>query len=67
MQEKTPQTYRIVNVERNEAWVPQIQKLLDEQGLIYAPNTTAEFQARITAETARWAQIITANKLEVDQ
>ncbi|BAV97379.1 TraB/GumN family protein [Lysobacter enzymogenes] len=31
MQVKQPQTYRIVNVERNEAWVPQIQKLLDEQ------------------------------------
>ncbi|QWP74812.1 TraB/GumN family protein [Lysobacter sp. K5869] len=31
MQQKTPQTYRIVNVERNEAWVPQIQKLLDDQ------------------------------------
>lgn len=30
MREKTPQTYRIVNVERNDAWVPQLQKMLDE-------------------------------------
>jgi len=31
MREKTPQTYRIVNVERNDAWVPQIQQMLDGQ------------------------------------
>ncbi|KWS03505.1 hypothetical protein AZ78_1052 [Lysobacter capsici AZ78] len=30
MKEKTPETYRMVNLERNEAWIPQIQKLLDE-------------------------------------
>ncbi|KRD40052.1 hypothetical protein ASE35_07040 [Lysobacter sp. Root916] len=30
MKEKTPQTYRVVNIERNDAWVPQIQKMLDE-------------------------------------
>ena len=29
MREKTPQTYRMVNVERNDAWVPQISKMLD--------------------------------------
>lgn len=29
MRDKTPQTYRIVNVERNDAWVPQIQQMLD--------------------------------------
>ncbi len=29
MREKTPQTYRIINVERNDAWVPQIQQMLD--------------------------------------
>jgi len=40
---------------------------LADQGLIYLPNTTAEFQARIAAETARWAQLIKDNKLEVDQ
>lgn len=30
MKEKTPETYRQVNIERNEAWMPQLQKLLDE-------------------------------------
>lgn len=30
MREKTPQTYRIVNVERNQAWLPQIQAMLDD-------------------------------------
>ncbi|GAA5075928.1 TraB/GumN family protein [Lysobacter panacisoli] len=29
MLEKTPQTYRLINVERNDAWVPQIQQMLD--------------------------------------
>ena len=31
MRDKTPETYRIVNVERNDAWVPQIQQMLDGQ------------------------------------
>lgn len=31
MRDKTPQTYRIVNVQRNDAWVPQIQQMLDGQ------------------------------------
>jgi len=30
MRDKTPETYRIVNVERNLAWLPQLQKMLDE-------------------------------------
>ncbi len=29
MQEKTPETYRIVNVERNDAWLPQLQAMLE--------------------------------------
>ena len=29
MKDKTPETYRMVNVERNDAWVPQIQEMLD--------------------------------------
>lgn len=29
MKDKTPETYRMVNVERNDAWVPQIQQMLD--------------------------------------
>jgi tripartite-type tricarboxylate transporter receptor subunit TctC len=49
------------------AQTPEIQKLLADQGLIYLPNTMAQFQERIAAETARWAQLIKANKLEIDQ
>ena len=30
MLEKTPQTYRLLNVARNDAWIPKIRKLLDE-------------------------------------
>ena len=32
MQEKAPASYRIMNVERNDAWVPQLQAMLDGQG-----------------------------------
>lgn len=49
------------------AQTPEIQKLLADQGLIYIPNTTAQFQAQIVAETARWAKLIKDNKLEIDQ
>jgi uncharacterized protein YbaP (TraB family) len=31
MRSKTPETYRIVNTERNDAWVPQIRQMLDGQ------------------------------------
>lgn len=30
MREKTPETYRLLNVLRNEAWVPKIQRMLDD-------------------------------------
>jgi tripartite-type tricarboxylate transporter receptor subunit TctC len=49
------------------AGTPEVKKMLTDNGLIYLPNTTAEFQKRITEETARWAQIIKDNKLEIDQ
>ena len=32
MQEKAPASYRIMNVDRNDAWVPQLQAMLDGQG-----------------------------------
>ena len=32
MQEKAPASYRIMNVQRNDAWVPQLQAMLDGQG-----------------------------------
>jgi len=41
--------------------------MLTDNGLIYIPNTMAQFQARIAQETVRWAQIIKENKLELDQ
>jgi len=30
MRDKTPQTYRMINVDRNQAWLPQIQVMLDD-------------------------------------
>lgn len=29
MREKTPETYRLINVQRNDAWVPQLRGMLD--------------------------------------
>ena len=46
---------------------PEVQKLLSDQGLIYLPNTSAQFQARIEEETQRWAKLIRENKIEVAQ
>lgn len=31
MKEKTPQTYRLVNVRRNQAWLPRLQSMLDDR------------------------------------
>jgi tripartite-type tricarboxylate transporter receptor subunit TctC len=66
---KTPQPIvdRLYGLYSAAAKQPEIQKLFDEQGLIYLPNTTAQFQSRIAEETVRWARIIKDNKLEVDQ
>lgn len=30
MREKTPESYRLINVERNDDWVPQIRRMLDQ-------------------------------------
>ncbi len=30
MQDKQPQSYRQINIERNQAWLPQLRKLLDD-------------------------------------
>lgn len=46
---------------------PAVQKLLSDQGPLYLPNTTAQFEARIAEETARRARLIRKNKLELDQ
>ncbi|QRF61886.1 tripartite tricarboxylate transporter substrate binding protein [Variovorax paradoxus] len=47
------------------AQTPEIQKLLAAQGLIYLPMSSAEFQAGIDKETARWARIIQDHRIEV--
>ena len=63
----TPIVDRLYKEYTAAAQTPDVQKLLSDQGLIYLPNTTAQFQARIAEETARWAQLIKENKLELDQ
>lgn len=30
--DKTPETYRLINVQRNQAWLPKLQQRLDEGG-----------------------------------
>ena len=32
MMAKTPRSYQLINVERNEAWVPQLRRMLDTPG-----------------------------------
>jgi len=49
------------------AGAPEVKKMLTDNGLIYLPNTMAQFQARIADETLRWARLIKENKLELDQ
>lgn len=49
------------------AGMPEVKKMLTDNGLIYLPNTMAQFQARIVDETARWAQLIKENNLQLDQ
>ncbi len=49
------------------AGTPEVKKMLTDNGLIYLPNTMAQFQARIAQETARWAQLIKENNLQLDQ
>jgi tripartite-type tricarboxylate transporter receptor subunit TctC len=46
--------------------LPETQKFLAEQGLIYLPNTRAEFSARIAAETARWQRIIAERGIRLE-
>jgi tripartite-type tricarboxylate transporter receptor subunit TctC len=49
------------------AGTPEVKKMLTDNGLIYLPNTMAQFQTRIVEETARWAQLIKENNLQLDQ
>lgn len=49
------------------AGTPEVKKMLTDNGLIYLPNTMAQFQARVVEETARWARLIQENNLQLDQ
>jgi len=48
------------------AQLPEMQRFLAEQGLIYLPNAPGAFAARIVAETRRWGEIIRANGIRLD-
>ena len=47
--------------------LPEVQKFLADQGLVYVPNTQSQFVARIEEETRRWATVIREKKIEVEQ
>jgi tripartite-type tricarboxylate transporter receptor subunit TctC len=47
--------------------MPEVQKFLADQGLVYVPNTQAQFANRIEEETKRWARLIVEKKIEVEQ
>ena len=46
--------------------LPETQRFLAEQGLIYLPNTRAEFAARIIEESARWGRIIAERGIRLE-
>jgi len=48
------------------AQMPEVQRFLAEQGLIYLPNTPGQFAERVAAESARWADIIRQQHIRVD-
>jgi len=48
------------------AQLPEIQKFLLDQGLVYLPNAPGQFAQRIDAESARWAQIIREQNIKVE-
>ena len=46
--------------------MPEVQKFLADQGLVYLPNAPGQFAQRIDAESARWAQIIREKNTKVE-
>ena len=48
------------------AQLPEIQKFLLDQGLVYLPNAPGQFAQRIDMESARWAQIIKEQNIKVE-
>ena len=56
---------RLYQVYTEVAGTPETKRLLDEQGLIYLPNTQGQFAQRIAMESARWARIIREQNISV--
>ncbi|WP_458097052.1 Bug family tripartite tricarboxylate transporter substrate binding protein [Roseomonas sp. WA12] len=56
---------RLYDAYTEAAATPEVKRLLEDQGLIYLPNTQAQFAARIAAESDRWARIIREQKISV--
>jgi len=48
------------------AQAPEVQKFLNEQALVYLPNTQSQFAARIEAESARWGQIVREQNIKIE-
>jgi tripartite-type tricarboxylate transporter receptor subunit TctC len=48
------------------ALLPETQRFLAEQGLIYLQNDPGAFAARVAAERERWGQIIRAQNIRVE-
>lgn len=48
------------------ALLPEVQKFLAEQGLVYLPNTQGQFASRIEAESARWEQLVREQNIKVE-
>jgi len=56
---------RLYEAYTGAAGAPEVRRLLEEQGLIYLPNTREGFAARIEAESDRWARIIRERRIAV--
>jgi len=63
----TPQAIvdRLYQAYTEVAQLPEVQRFLVEQGLVYVAHTQAQFVARIHAETRRWAQVIEEKQIRV--
>jgi len=48
------------------AQLPEVQKFLLDQGLVYLPNTQGQFAQRIDAERLRWANIIREQGIKIE-
>lgn len=57
---------RLYDAYTQAAATPEVRRLLNEQGLIYLPNTQAGFTHRIAAESDRWARIIRDGRIRVE-